>query len=167
MRRARRHRRRASAWVLAKPTVTTFSRFGVPSITSHHQWPGRNRNTFPRSGRGGRGKGKGTRCGVGAPHRLHMAAFRESQAAHERRESAVHDQAGDRIAVDEPQSGHQTDEADENGEELHSIGSWFVGRGQPARSAYSTDDAAGSKSWWGVSRCRDLRQIPHTFGFTT
>ena len=77
-----------------------------------------------------------------------MAAFRESrEAAHERRESAVHDQAGDRIAVDEPQRGHQADEADEKGEELHSMGSWFVGRGQPARVAYSTDAAAASKSW--------------------
>ena len=77
-----------------------------------------------------------------------MATLRECrEAAHERRESAVHDQAGDRIAVDEPQSGHQADEADENGEELHSMGSWFVGRGQPARVAYSTDAAAASKSW--------------------
>ena len=74
-------------------------------------------------------------------------ALRDSrEAAHERRESAIHDQAGDRISVDEPQSGHQTDEA-EDGEELHSRGSWFVGRGQPARVAYSTDAAAASKAW--------------------
>ena len=49
-----------------------------------------------------------------------MAAFRECrEAAHERRESAVHDQAGNRIAVDQPQSGHQADQQDEDGKRPH------------------------------------------------